>query len=123
MSLAPSTPVRPLMPSSPLVLVSPGEDRASHERHLLCLKRECKNIRPNKQVPTTHANPACSAGVRSLTLGSFYLLYPQVTKELMKRTFTFRRQDILDGAFTMETLFSTYPPLKHPDEVCCCIYL
>lgn len=51
-TLTPPTPVRPLMPSSPVVLVSPGEDRPSHERHLKLLKRECKNVHPNKQVTT-----------------------------------------------------------------------
>jgi hypothetical protein len=48
----PSKPAPPLMPSSPVVLEPPGEDRASHERHLKCLKRECKMVHPNKQVHT-----------------------------------------------------------------------
>ena len=115
-TVAPSTRVRPLMPSSPVMTVPPSEDRASHERHLKCLKRECKNVRPNKQVATSHANLPFSA---DHYFSFFYLLYLQVTKELMKRTFPFRRQDILDGTFTMEVLFSTYPPLKYPEEVCC----
>ena len=38
------------MPSSPVVLDPPGEDRASHERQLKCLKHECKMVHPNKQV-------------------------------------------------------------------------
>lgn len=41
----------------------------------------------------------------------------QAIQELMKRSYAFRRQDILDGRFTLEKLFSTYPPLKHCDEV------
>jgi len=41
----------------------------------------------------------------------------------MKRTFPYRRQDILDGTFTMEVLFSTYPPLKYPEEVCCYMFM
>ena len=41
----------------------------------------------------------------------------------MKRTFAFRRQDILDGTITMEDLFSIYPPLKYPEEVCNHMYL
>ena len=36
----------------------------------------------------------------------------------MKRTFAFRRQDLLEGTIiTTEDLFSIYPPLKYPDEV------
>lgn len=35
----------------------------------------------------------------------------------MKRTYPFRRQDILAGGISMDELFTTYPPLKYPDEV------
>ena len=38
MHVTPSTPVRPLTPSSPVVTVPLSEDRASHERHLKGLK-------------------------------------------------------------------------------------
>lgn len=99
------------MPSSPAVVVPPSEDRASHERHLKCLKQECRNVRPNKLV----AIHILYSSILIITLGLFN---PQVTKELMKRTFPFRRQDILGGSFTMDLLFSTYPPLKDPEEVC-----
>lgn len=96
------------MPSFPAVVVPPAEDRASHERHLKCLKQECRNVRPNKLV-TIHI---LYFSILIITLGLFN---PQVTKELRKRTFLFRRQDILGGSFTMD-LFSTYPPLKDPEE-------
>ena len=35
----------------------------------------------------------------------------------MKRTFGFRRQDVLDGKYTTESLFAVYPPMKSPNEV------
>lgn len=119
MHVTPSTPVRPLMPSSPVVTVRLSEHRASHERHLKCLKRDSESVRTfaptSRYIATSHANLPSSADCYL----RFLLLYPQVTKELMKRTLPFRYQDILDGTFTMEVLFSTYPPLKYPEEVCC----
>jgi len=45
MHVTSSTPVQPLMPTSPVVTVPLSEDRASHERHLKCLKRESKSVR------------------------------------------------------------------------------
>ncbi len=41
----------------------------------------------------------------------------------MRRTFTFRCQDIMDGAISMQELLSIYPPLKDPEEVCGYVYL
>ena len=38
----------------------------------------------------------------------------------MKRTYGFRRQDILDGAIATDDLFTIYPPLKDADEVVQC---
>ena len=38
------------MPASPGIIVTPGEDRSSHNRHLKILKWECRSVRPNKQV-------------------------------------------------------------------------
>ena len=44
----------------------------------------------------------------------------------MKRTYVFRRQDILEHSIGMADLFSNYPPLKDPEEVrqyaSACIY-
>lgn len=125
MHVTPSSPVQPLMPSSPVVTVQLSEDGASHERHLKCLKRESESVRTFAPTSRYIATSTSHANLFRLivTLGFFYLLYPQVTKELMKRTFPLRRQDVLDGTFTMEVLFSTYPPLKYPEEVCCYMYM
>ena len=38
---ATSIPSKPAPPSTPVVLEPPGEDKASHEKHLKCLKWEC----------------------------------------------------------------------------------
>ena len=35
----------------------------------------------------------------------------------MDRTFSFRRQDLLEGHLTLHSLLSIYPPLKDPEEV------
>ena len=68
MHVTPSTPVQPLMPSSPVVTVPLSEDRASHERHLKCLKRESESVRtfaPTSRyiiiIATSHANLPFSA--------------------------------------------------------------
>ena len=47
----------------------------------------------------------------------FCFVFMQVTKDLMKRIYVFRRQDILDCSIGMADLFSNYPPLKDPEEV------
>lgn len=83
---------KPLMPSSSVLVVEDSEDKASHKRHLQLMKKESKSFRPNKQI----------------------------TRDVMKRTFTIRRQEIhvVDGA-TLETLFSTNPTLKYHEEIVC----
>lgn len=66
MHVTPSSPVQPLMPSS-VMTVQLSEDRASHERHLKCLKRESENVRtfaPTSRyiaTSTSHANLPFSA--------------------------------------------------------------
>lgn len=67
MNVTPSSPVQPLMPSSPVVTVQLSEDRASHERHLKCLKRDSESVRtfaPTSRyiaTSTSHANLPFSA--------------------------------------------------------------
>ena len=78
------------MPSSSVLVVEDSEDKASHKRHLWLMKKESKSFRPNKQI----------------------------TRDLMKRTFTIRRKEMVDGA-TLETLFSTYPTLKYHEKIVC----
>ena len=81
------------MPNVPsLPLLSDGEDEASHDRHVKVLSLEFKKAKPNK-----HA-----------------------VAELMKRTFTVRRQRILTtpGPVSMESLLKTYPPFRQYNQVC-----
>ena len=55
------------MPTAlPMPKISDGEDEAAHDRHVKLLKAECKKVAPNRHI----------------------------YKELMKRTFGFRRQGI-----------------------------
>lgn len=80
----------PQMPmTSPAPVPGVGEDEASHNRHVTLLKAECKKANPNKHS----------------------------YRELMKRTFTFRRQAILQKPMSVDQLMSTYPAMKYPDEV------
>lgn len=46
----PSKSARLQMPTSPPVTVVNSEDRASHDRHVKTLQRECRSIRQNKLV-------------------------------------------------------------------------
>ena len=45
------------MPTSPPVTVASSEDRASHDRHVKALQRECRSIRQNKLVCIMDYNP------------------------------------------------------------------
>ena len=126
-----SKPAQPLMPSFSVVLEPPGEDRASHERHLKCLKRECRLLHPNKQVHVLRIGPSPPVAPyfplpthtdkhTQIIFGKTHPITPftiKVTQDLMKRTYAFRRRDILDGTITTEDLFSSYPPLKYCEEV------
>ena len=51
----PQKPKSRMMPASPVVL-SDSEDRAAHDRHVKSLQRECRNIRPNKEVTICSAS-------------------------------------------------------------------
>lgn len=75
--------------TSPAPVPAVGEDEASHNRHVILLKAECKKANPNKHS----------------------------YRELMKRTFTFRRQAILQKPMSVNQLMSTHPAMKYPDEV------
>ena len=65
------------------------EDEASMERHLKLLQVEFKKVVPNRQI----------------------------TKELMKRTYPKRRQEVLNGNVSIEKILQMYPALAHSDEV------
>ena len=41
----------------------------------------------------------------------------------MKRTFSIRRQEILNGTITLDQMLTVYPPLKNYEEVKCIIIL
>ena len=77
----------PATPAAPLPGV--GEDEASHNRRVAQLKSECKKANPNKYT----------------------------YQDLMKRTFSFRRQMLLEKPISVQELMSTYPAVKNPDEV------
>lgn len=81
------TPQMPISSSAPIPGI--GEDEASHDRHVTLLKAECKKAKPNKHS----------------------------YRELMKRTFSFRRQALLQKPMSVDQLMSMYPALKYPDEV------
>lgn len=66
-----------------------GEDEASLTRHLNMLNREVKKLNPNKQ---------------SVQL-------------LMKKTFSLRRKQILEGIGTVQEILALYSALKYPEEV------
>lgn len=66
-----------------------GEDRASHDRHVKFLQSEEKKISPNAAV----------------------------CKDLMKRSFNIRREDILNNPKPVSELLKIYPSLKRGDQV------
>ena len=57
------------MPTLLSIPLADGEDEASHDRHVKMLKSECKKVNPSKMV----------------------------YGELMKRTFAFRRQMVMEN--------------------------
>ena len=75
--------------TSPAPVPGVGEDEASHNRRVTLLEVECKKANLNKHS----------------------------YRELMKRTFTFRHQAILQKPMSVDQLMSTYPAMKYPDEV------
>lgn len=86
----PAPVMKPTMPTILAAnLVTIGEDEASQSRHLKVLKVELKKVNPNKRI----------------------------VKELMKRTFTFRRKEIVEGMGSVQDILSAYPALKFPEEV------
>ena len=70
----------PHITAVPCIMDSIGEDEASHERQIKILSLEWKKSKPNK-----HA-----------------------VSELMRRTFTVRRERILSSPVPMDSLISTY---------------
>ena len=66
-----------------------GEDRVSLERHTKVLLDEIKKRRPNLQV----------------------------VEDLMSKTFSMRRNDILENSYYFTSLFAKYPFLKDPEVV------
>ena len=85
-------PYKPKVRQMPTLLGIPladGEDEASHDRHIKMLKSECKKVNPSKMV--------CG--------------------ELMKRTFTFRCQMVMENTYSVDYLLSLYPALRFPGEV------
>ena len=82
-------------PDSPVPPPVPhGEDRASHDRHVRMLAAEYRKLHPN----------------------------PKITKDIMRRTFPFRRADIKDKAIPLTDLLKRYPPLREYAEVCVRFY-
>ena len=79
----------PHITTIPCITDSIGEDEASHDRHTKILSLEWKKSKPNK-----HA-----------------------VSELMRRTFTVRRERIMSSPVPMDSLLSTYPPLRQYKEV------
>lgn len=75
--------VMPTAPTAPGLPI--GEDEASQQRHLKMLSSEMKKVHPKKQI----------------------------TRELMKRTFSTRRKQILDGMGSVKDILAVYPALKH----------
>ena len=70
----PKAPIQPQMPSPPVAFAAPcAEDKASHERHIKMLQRECRNIHPNKQVTYTCMH-ACMHAPCSM---SYYVIHFQ----------------------------------------------
>lgn len=80
-------PRMPTAPATPLYMC--GEDDASIARHCKMLTSEMKRVNPNRQV----------------------------IKQLMAKTFTLRRRQILEGMGTVQDIIKVYPALKYPEEV------
>ena len=94
-SASTSTPKRTKEPqafpaSQAVPMIPEGEDRLSHDRHLRILKAECGKLHQN------------SSNIR----------------QLMERTFAFRRSDVLTNSVQTAELLKRYPPLKTFKGVC-----
>ena len=82
--------MKPTMPAVPAPNLLPvGEDDASQLRHSKLLKSELKKVNPNKRT----------------------------VRELMKRTFPLRREEIVEGMGSVQDVLSSYAALKYPEEV------
>ena len=77
----------PRSPAAPLI--PSGEDKASHERHLKVLKLEERKVTPNKKI----------------------------ISDLMRRTYPFRRQEILEQPQPIQQVLEKYPSLKRSEQV------
>lgn len=77
----------PKSPAAPII--PPGEDMASHLRHVKVLQQEEKKISPNKRI----------------------------IFDLMARTYPYRRKEILEQPQPIRQLFKMYPPLKRSEQV------
>ncbi len=77
----------PRSPAAPGI--PPGEDKASYLRHLKMLQHEERKVSPDKRV----------------------------ISDIMRRTYPFRRQDILEQPQPIEKLLQTYPSLKRSEQV------
>ena len=68
-----------------------GEDNISFQRHCRVLEAEWRKTKRS----------------------------PMVVEELMKRTYAFRRRDIVETGRGVEEIFELYPFLQDSDQVCC----
>jgi len=67
-----------------------GEDNASHMRHIKVLQMEERKVSPDKNV----------------------------ISDLMKRTFHYGRQEIIEEPKMVQQLIKVYPSLKRSNQVC-----
>ena len=70
-------------------LLPPGEDKASCLRHLKVLQREERKVSSDSRI----------------------------ISELMKRTYPYRRQEILEQPQLIQNLLQVYPSLKRSEQV------
>ena len=80
----------PRSPAAPLIPC--GEDKVSHDRHVKILHLEERKVAPNLKV----------------------------ISYLMRKTYPFRRKEILEHPKPIEELLETYPALKRCEQVCIC---
>ena len=77
----------PRVPAAPLI--PPGEDNAVYLRHIRMLQHEERKVSPGKRV----------------------------ISDLTRRTYPFRRQEILERPQLIRNLLQTYPSLKRSEQV------
>ena len=80
----------PRSPAAPLILS--GEDKGSHSRHTKMLQLEEHKVSPDTKV----------------------------VSDLMRRTYAFRRQEILEQPQPIQHLLQRYPSLKRAEQVKLC---